>query len=113
MMTHHLLNLTLLLQIIQRLACQRTIDLQPVHERGHRDEAIGLHILVELIRGGLIEHDGVVGLVLDCFEGTASVGQDTSLDPFVPSAVKVDVSHTFSFGPLLLLLLATSRCGCL
>ena len=63
----HLLDLALLLQVVQRLPCQAAIDLQPIHERGDRDEAVGLHVFVEFVRGGFVEDDGVVGLVLDCW----------------------------------------------
>ena len=63
---NHLLNLTLLLQIIQRFPCEAAINLQSVHERGDCDETVGLDIFVEFVRGGFVEDDGVVGLVLDC-----------------------------------------------
>lgn len=64
-MPHHLLDLSLLLQIIQRFPCKAAIDLQSVHERGDCDEAVGLNVLVEFVGGGFVEDDGVVGLVLD------------------------------------------------
>ena len=62
---HHLLDLSLLLQVIQRLPRQTAIDLQSIDERGDGDEAVGLHVLVEFVRGGFVQDDGVVGLVLD------------------------------------------------
>lgn len=71
-MPNHLLNLALLLQIVQRFPCQAAIDLQPVHKRGDRDEAVGLHVFVEFVRGGFVEDDGVVGLVLDCWRKAVS-----------------------------------------
>lgn len=64
-MPNHLLDLSLLLQIIQRLPCQAAIDLQSVDERGDCDEAVGLDVFVEFVGGGFVEDDGVVGLVLD------------------------------------------------
>ena len=64
-MSHHLLDLSLLLQIIQRLPCETPIDLQSINERGDCDEAVGLDVFVELVGGGFVEDDGVVGLVLD------------------------------------------------
>ena len=64
-MPNHLLDLTLLLQIIQRFPCEATIDLQPVHEGRDCDETVGLDVFVEFVRGGFVEDDGVVGLVLD------------------------------------------------
>jgi len=63
---HNLLNLPLLLQIIQCFPRQTPIDLQPIHQRCHCYQAIRLHVLVEFVRGGFIEDDGVVGFVLDC-----------------------------------------------
>ena len=63
--TDDLLDLTLLLEISQSPPCQRTVDLQSVHEGGNGDEAVRLDILVELVGSGLVEDDGVVGLVLD------------------------------------------------
>ena len=64
-MPHHLLDLSLLLQIIQRLPCETAIDLQSVHERSDCDEAVGLNVFVKFVGGGFVEDDGVVGLVLD------------------------------------------------
>lgn len=73
-MPHHLLDLPLLLQIIQRLARQAAVDLEPVDKGGDGDEPVGLHVLVEFVRGGLVEDDSVVGLVFDCWErGEVSV----------------------------------------
>ena len=65
-MSHHLLDLPLLLQIIQRLPRQTAIDLQTINERGDGDQAVGLDIFVEFVGGGFVEDDGVVGFVLDC-----------------------------------------------
>ena len=65
-MPHHLLDLALFLQIRKGLPCQTAVDLQAIHQRRHGDEPIGLHVFVEFVRGGLVEHDGVLGLVLDC-----------------------------------------------
>ena len=65
-MSHHLLNLSLLLQIVQRLPGETAIDLQSIDEGGDCDEAVGLDVFVEFVRGGFVEDDGVVGLVLDC-----------------------------------------------
>lgn len=71
-MPNHLLDLSLLLQIIQRFPCQAAIDLQSVDKRGNCDEAVRLDVFVEFVRGGFVENDGVVGLVLDCWERTES-----------------------------------------
>lgn len=75
------LDHALLLEVVEALAGQRAVDLHAVDESGDGDEAVGLDILVELLRGGLVEDDGVLGLVLD-----------------------------LALGPLLLLLLSSS-CG--
>lgn len=66
-MSHNLFNLPLLLQIIQRFAREGPIDLEAIDEGGDGDETVGLHVLVEFVRGGLVEDDGVVGFVFDCF----------------------------------------------
>jgi len=113
-MPHHLLNLPLLLQIIQRLPRQTAIDLQAIDERGDGDEAVRLHVFVEFVRGGFVEDDGVVGLVLDCEVGKRkdSVGRWYLRrgDMGCRCLLRVGV-RTFAFGPLLLLLLA-GRCCC-
>ena len=62
---HHLLDLPLLLQIVQNLPRQAAVDLHPVHEDRNGDEPVGLYVFVEFVRGGFVENDGVVGLVLD------------------------------------------------
>lgn len=72
-MLHHLLDLTLLLQIIQRLARQAAVDLQPIHQRGDGDQAVGLHVFVEFVRGRFVEDHGVVGFVLDCGRGGSAM----------------------------------------
>ena len=68
-MSHDLLDLPLLLQITQRLPRQTSVDLETVDERGNGDQAVGLHVFVEFVRGGFVEDDSVVGLVLDWGEG--------------------------------------------
>lgn len=66
-MPHDLLDLPLLLQIIEGFAREGTIDLEAIDEGGDGDETVGLHVLVEFVRGGLVEDDGMVGFVFDCF----------------------------------------------
>jgi hypothetical protein len=61
----HRLDDALLLEVGKALSCQRTVDLHSVDESGDGDQTVRLHILVELLRGGLVEDDGVLGLVLD------------------------------------------------
>jgi hypothetical protein len=63
--TNNLLDLAVCLEISERLAGERTVDLQAIDEGGNGDEAVGLDILLELVVGLLVEDDSVVGLVLD------------------------------------------------
>ena len=55
----------LLLEILKSLAGERSVDLETIDKGGDCDEAVGLDVLVELVRGLLVEDDGVLGLVLD------------------------------------------------
>lgn len=59
------LDHALLLEISEALASEGTVDLHAVDEGSDGDETVGLDILVELLRGGLVEDDSVLGLVLD------------------------------------------------
>jgi hypothetical protein len=70
---NNLLDLTLLLEVLQGLPGKGTVDLQAVDEDGDGDETVGLDILGELVGGGLVEDDGVVGLVLDCWRVSSCV----------------------------------------
>lgn len=63
-----LLDRSLLLQVVQTSPGERAVDLQSVDEHGNGDEAVRLHILLELLAGLLVENDGVLGLVLHCGE---------------------------------------------
>ena len=65
-MADDLLDLALLLKLGERTAGEGTVDLQSVDKGGDGDEAVGLNLLLETVRGGLVEDDGVLGLVLDC-----------------------------------------------
>lgn len=65
-MTDNLLDLALLLKVGEGLAGERAVDLQTVDKGGDGDQAVGLDLLLETVRGGLVEDDGVLGLVLDC-----------------------------------------------
>lgn len=62
---NHLLDHTLLLEVRQGFPGERAVDFQAVDENGDGDEAVRLDILLELLRGVLVENDGVLGLVLD------------------------------------------------
>lgn len=63
--TDDLLDLALLLKVGERLPGERAVDLQPIDEGGDGDQAVRLDILLELVVGGLVEDNGVLGLVLD------------------------------------------------
>lgn len=54
-----------LLEVGNALAGERAVDLETVDEGGDGDKTVGLDVLVELVRGLLVEKDGVLGLVLD------------------------------------------------
>lgn len=63
--SNDLLDDALLLQISQSSSCDRSVDLHSVDKDGDGDKAVWLDILVELVWGGLLEDNGVLGLVLD------------------------------------------------
>lgn len=81
-MANHLLDHTLLLEVCQGFSGERAVDLQSVDEDGDGDEAVRLDILLKLLRGVLVENDGVLGLVLDY-----TVMEEVSLS--VSSAVSI------------------------
>ena len=64
-MSNNLFDLSLLLQIVQCLPRQTSIDFQPIDKRGDSNQAVGLDVFVEFVRGGFIEDDRMVGLILD------------------------------------------------
>ena len=59
------LDQALLLEVPEALPGERAVDLHSVDEGSDGDETVRLDILVELLGGGLVEDDGVLGLVLD------------------------------------------------
>jgi hypothetical protein len=62
----NLLDLTVGLEVVERLPGERSVDLQAIDEGGNGDEAVRLDILLELVVDRLVENDGVLSLVLDC-----------------------------------------------
>jgi hypothetical protein len=64
--TDDLLDLAVSLEVSKSLAGKATVDLETIDEGGDGDQTVGLNILLELLGGGLVENDGVLGLVLDC-----------------------------------------------
>lgn len=71
-MLYHGLDHALLLEVLDAAPRERAVDLHAVDEGGDGDEAVRLDILVELLGGGLVEDDGVLGLVLDLALGPSS-----------------------------------------
>lgn len=108
-MPNNQLDQPLLLQVLQALPGERAVDLEPVDEGRDGDEAVGLDILVELVGSGLVKDDGVLGLVLDCRMGMASVVCSKWM-PIRMAASRQKVL-TLALGPLLLLLLRTGSRG--
>lgn len=125
-MTDNLLDLTVGLEVVEGLACERTVDLEAIDEGGDGDQAVRLDILVELVGDALVEDDSVLGLVLDCRMVSPVLTQVpcarcrcaqcgwSSARPgahgrFVKCWCCVRRSRTLALGPLLLLLLAS---GC-
>lgn len=64
-MAGDLLDLALLLEVGKSAASQAAVDLETVDQGGDGHETVGLDILVELLKGGLLEDNGVLSLVLD------------------------------------------------
>ena len=64
-MLNHGLDEALLLEVPKALPSERAVDLHAVDESSDGDETVRLDILVELLGGGLVEDDSVLGLVLD------------------------------------------------
>lgn len=112
-MRDNLLDDALLLQVGQTSASDGAVDLHSVDQDRDGDQAVGLDIFVKLVRGGLVEEDGVLGLVLD-YNAIQSV---MGLKVAAP-AVKVyrsaeeqsRGSRTLSLRPLLLSLLGSGVC---
>lgn len=71
-MANDLLDLALLLEVGESLTGKASVDLQTVDQGGDGDQTVRLDVLVELLGGGLVEDNGVVGLVLDCRENKMS-----------------------------------------
>ena len=83
-MVDNALDEALLLEVADGDTGQRAVDFETLDEDGLGDEAEGGDLLDDTVKGGLVEDDGVLGLVLD-----------------------------FALGPLLLLgRLALRRCRC-
>lgn len=65
MVVHDCLDLPLLLQMPDCDAGKRATDLQPLDEDRLADETESGDLLHNTVVGGLVNHDGVLGLVLD------------------------------------------------
>lgn len=64
--TNDLLDLAVSLKVVESLAGKAAVDLETIDKGGDSDQTVGLDILLKLVVGGLVENDGVLGLVLDC-----------------------------------------------
>jgi hypothetical protein len=64
--TDDLLDLAVSLKVVESLAGKAAVDLETIDKSGDSDQTVGLDILLKLVVGGLVEDDGVLGLVLDC-----------------------------------------------
>ena len=64
--TNDLLDLAVSLKVGESLAGKAAVDLETIDKGGDSDQTVGLDILLKLVVGGLVENDGVLGLVLDC-----------------------------------------------
>ena len=117
-MSNDLLDLTLLLEFGKGATGERSVDLQTVDKDGDRDKTVGLDILLELVVGGLVEGDGVLGLVLDYIEQSGQrlillhFWQTARSDEESLGCQRTAIVRTLALGPLLLLLLAAGCCGC-
>ena len=63
---HHRFDLALGLVVLQRRACDRSVDLVSIDECRNGDKTGRLDFFVELFLDALIDDNGVIGLVLDC-----------------------------------------------
>lgn len=61
----NLLDLALLLEVLKSLTGEGAVDLKTVDKGGDGNETVGLDVLVETLSDGLLEDNGVLGLVLD------------------------------------------------
>lgn len=64
-MVHDPLDRALLLQMSDSHAGQTTVDLESLNEDALADEAEGGNLLHDAVVCWFVEHDGVLGLVLD------------------------------------------------
>ena len=64
-MVNNPLDLALLLQVSDRNPRQRAVDLEPLNENALGDEAEGRDFLDDAVEQGLVERNGVLGLILD------------------------------------------------
>ena len=56
---------TLVGELTDGSAGKGAVDAETVNENGGRDELVGGNLLHQLVVGGLVEDDGVVGLILN------------------------------------------------
>lgn len=112
-MRDNLLDDALLLQVGQTSASNGAVDLHSVDQDRDGDQAVGLDIFVKLVRGGLVEEDGVLGLVLDynAIQSVMGLQITTPAVAFDRSTKEQSgSSRTLSLRPLLLSLLGSGVC---
>jgi hypothetical protein len=97
-----------LLKVLQARPGERTVNLQAIDEGGDGDEAVRLNVLVELVGRGLVEHDGMLRLVLDLALGPlhSEIRGQIMVAIISQNAHPASVSHKTN----LLLLLLSSGC---
>jgi hypothetical protein len=109
----NLLDDALLLQVGQTSAGNGAVDLHSVDQDRDGDQAVGLDIFVKLVRGGLVEEDGVLGLVLDYNAIQSAMGLQVTAHAVGLSRSAEEQSgssRTLSLRPLLLSLLGSGVC---
>jgi hypothetical protein len=84
--TNDLLDLAASLKILESLAGKAAVDLETIDEGGDGDQTVRLNILLQLLVGGLVENDGVLGLVLDCRKTLVSLLYSFVSDRCFPSS---------------------------
>ncbi len=112
-MRDNLLDDALLLQVGQASAGNGTVDLHSVDQDRDGDQAVGLDIFVKLVRGGLVEEDGVLGLVLDYNAIQSVMGLQVTahaMELYRSAEEQSGSSRTLSLRPLLLSLLGSGVC---
>lgn len=97
------LDHALLLEVGEALPREGAVDLHAVDEGRDGHKPVGLDILVELVGGGLVQDDGVLGLVLDLALGPRDIAYE-----YLRRGSRRRDGTGCRYIPLLLLLLSSS-----